>query len=430
MRINFKFLNCIFIFYFFLISFAYLWTGQHLFPLNIVPHMDVPFGDAEALIVIKDCPFSLQELYTGQGACDPYNRPFNYPPIIYFLSKNLSFIPYKYYFFLNILIYGFTLNIFLKKIESDLIKKNNSLITSLLFFTSLFNYPLILCIERGNYEFFIITLILLAFSLIFNKKNEVSSKFFLSKFILFLASLLKIYPIFILLTLNFFRLEIAKSLNLIKLLKNIFTPIILLYLSIGSSHTYLFKNTPKTEGGLGFGFLAYYQSDFGNFSNLLLFLKIIFLFTFSIFFWKILKKQNSQCFKFEDESINSFIALSTGFILNYFLIRSYDYRLAAFTPISIYLFFIFNCNSLKIIDEFTKSLLNKLFLSIHTLIFFEGYFSIGAWPPSTMNKFAAILRLSSDFIFQPIYVSLLLACILLFIKEKQFFAPRSLNFKS
>ena len=429
MRINFKFLNHIFISYFFLISFVYLWTGQHLFPLNIVPHMDIPFGDAEALIVIRDCPFSLQELYTGQGACDPFNRPFNYPPIIYFLSKNLSFIPYKYYFFLNILIYGFTLNILLKKIESELIKNNNSFIMSLLFITSLFNYPLILCIERGNYEFFIITLILLAFSLIFNKKNVASSKFFLSKFILFLASLLKIYPIFILLTLNFFRFGKINLNNLIRLLKNFLTPIILLYLSIGSSLTYLFKNTPKTEGGLGFGFLAYYQSDFGNFSNLLLFLKIIFLFIFSIFFWKILKKQNSQGFKFEDVSINSFIALSTGFILNYFLIRSYDYRLASFTPISIFLFFIFNSNSLKILDEFTKSLLNKVFLSIHTLIFFEGYFSIGAWPPSTMNKFAAILRLSSDFIFQPIYVSLLIACIL-FIKQKQFFAPRSLNFKS
>ncbi len=429
MKLNFKFLNYIFIFYFFLISFVYLWTGQHLFPLNIVPHMDIPFGDAEALIVIKDCPFSLQELYTGQGACDPYNRPFNYPPIIYFLSKNLSFIPYKYYFFLNILIYGFTLNILLKKFESDLIKNNNSFIISLLFITSLFNYPLILCIERGNYEFFIITLILLAFSLIFNKKNENSSKFFLSKFILFLASLLKIYPIFILLTLNFFRFEITKSINLGSILKNILTPILFLYLSIGSYFTYLFKNTPKTEGGLGFGFLAYYQGDFGNFSNLLLFVKIILLYTFSIFFWKILKKQNSQGFKFEDVSINSFIALSTGFILNYFLIRSYDYRLAAFTPISIFLIFIFNSNSLKILDEFTKSSLNKVFLSIHTLIFFEGYFSIGAWPPSTMNKFAAILRLSSDFIFQPIYVSLLIACIL-FIKEKQFFAPRSLNFKS
>ena len=129
------------------------------------------------------------------------------------------------------------------------------------------------------------------------------------------------------------------------------------------------------------------------------------------------------------DQLISFIALSTGFILNYFLIRSYDYRLAAFTPISIFLFFIFNSNSFKILDEFTKSLFNKLFLSIHTLIFFEGYFSIGAWPPSTMNKFAAILRLSSDFIFQPIYVSLLIVSIL-FIKEKQFFAPRSLNFKS
>ena len=106
MRLNFRFLNYTLILYFFLISFLYLWKSQYLFPLNIVPHMDIPIGDAKALTVIRDCPFTLGELYDGVGSCDPYNRPFNYPPIIYFLSKYLSFIPYKFYFFLNILIYG------------------------------------------------------------------------------------------------------------------------------------------------------------------------------------------------------------------------------------------------------------------------------------------------------------------------------------
>ncbi len=402
--------------------------GQYLFPLNIVPHMDIPMGDAKALIVIRDCPFSLGELYSGVGSCDPYNRPFNYPPIIYFLSKYLSFIPYKLYFFLNILIFGITLHFLFEKIEKALIKKNNSFIKSLLLISSLYNYPLILCIERGNYEFFIITLILLAFNLILKKNKEISSELNLSRFILFVASLLKIYPIFILITLNILNLGRIKKSNLNKLLKNILIPILLLYLSISSSMIYLFRNTPKTEGGLGFGFLAYYQSDFGIFSNLFLFLKIIIIFTSFLLFWKIFNTQKIQSFESESVSINPFISVSTGFIINYFLIRSYDYRLASFSPILIFLFYIFNSYSFKILDDFAKTFLKKIFLCLHILIFFEGYFSFGAWPPTTMNKFAAILRLSSDFIFQPIYIAFLIVFILS-IQKKFLLNTLSFNLK-
>ena len=429
MRLNFRFLNYTLILYFFLISFLYLWKSQYLFPLNIVPHMDIPIGDAKALTVIRDCPFTLGELYDGVGSCDPYNRPFNYPPIIYFLSKYLSFIPYKFYFFLNILIYGITLNLLFEKIEKSFIKKNNSSIKSLLLISSLYNYPLILCIERGNYEFFIITLILLAFNLVLKKNNEICSKLNLSKFILFVASLLKIYPIFILITFNFLDLERRKRSNLKKLLKSILMPLLLLYLSISSSLIYLFRNTPKTEGGLGFGFLAYYQSDFGNFSNIFLFLKIIIIFTSLLLFWKILYTQKNQSFQSEHGPINAFTSISTGFIINYFLIRSYDYRLASFSPILILLFYIFNSYSFKILDDFAKTFLKKMFLSLHILIFFEGYFSFGAWPPSTMNQFAAILRLSSDFIFQPIYIAFLIVFILS-IQKKFLLKTLSFNFKN
>ena len=48
-------------------------TGQHLFPLK-VPRVDIPFGDAEALIVMGLPLFAPRTLY---WAYDPYNRPFN-----------------------------------------------------------------------------------------------------------------------------------------------------------------------------------------------------------------------------------------------------------------------------------------------------------------------------------------------------------------
>jgi len=66
----------------------------------------------------------------------------------------------------------------------------------------LYNYPIMLCIERGNYELFVATLLLLSTNQLTRDKGSIANNLFYGKAFLFLGSIIKDHPIFSLFILN------------------------------------------------------------------------------------------------------------------------------------------------------------------------------------------------------------------------------------
>ena len=51
------------------------------------------------------------------------------------------------------------------------------------------------------------------------------------------------------------------------------------------------------------------------------------------------------------------------------------------------------------------------------IFFIDGYLALASWPPSTMNIFAAIFRVITDFFIQPIFIGLILNILYSIFKE-------------
>ena len=417
---KFKLANYSIDIYFLFLIFFYFLHNINLFPLNLIPPMNLHIGDGQAIIALKNCPYGLDELYKGINSCDPYNRPFNYPHLIYYLSKFFLVIPYKIYLLINSIIYLLGVNIFLKRLRKDFplleLKKWFNFF-KILF---LFNYPLMLCIERGNYEFFVICLILFA-NIGLTGKNKFKELYSIA--LISIGGFIKFYPLFSLLGINIYNLAFNQIITIKKFISSFYMPLIIL-ISIIPSFNFMIINTPKTEGGLGFGLLCLYQTELKQFSVIFLAIKLLIL-VFTLIYSKISK------IIFKDNIMQSsaiekmFILNSFNIIFVYFLSRSYDYRLAVFVPIlPICLYFIDKDHLIINFKIVQLNLNNFILLLIGSIFFVDGYLALASWPPSSMNLFAALFRVFNDFIVHPILIGIILK-ITLVIFQKLIYTSKS-----
>ncbi len=413
MRKNYKVITSILDFYFITLILFYFLFNYTLFPLNLVPPMDLPIGDGQAIIALKNCPYSLNELYMGINSCDPYNRPFNYPHLVYYLSKIFLIFPYRMYLILGSTLYLIGVKKFIKIISENFKLFNSSYLLNFFQISFLFNYPLMLCIERGNYELFIISLFLYSNIELFNPNRR---KQFFAIFLLTFGGLLKLYPVFSLIGINLYNIFFNKLISLKKIIKNLLLPFFIV-LTITPSLKYIISNTPKTQGGLGFGFLCIYQDELGKYSFLFLVIKLIIIFLIAVFS-RLSFHQLKEKIKRNSVINRIFVLNAFSFICIYFLSRSYDYRLSFFIPLlPLTLYFIENIHfKIKYINF--KLDYSVIFITLFTMIFFiDGYLALASWPPSTMNIFAAIFRVITDFFIQPIFIGLILNILYSIFKE-------------
>ena len=412
MRKNYKFINYILDFYFITLISLYFLFNYTIFPLNLVPPMDLPIGDGQAIMALKNCPYSLNELYMGINSCDPYNRPFNYPHLVYYLSKIFLIFPYRMYLILCSSLYLIGVRKFIKIISENFKLFKSSYLFSFIKVAFLFNYPLMLCIERGNYELFIISLFLYSNIELLNKKR----KQFFAIYLLTLGGLIKLYPVFSLIGINLYNIFLNKLISLKKIISNLLLPFFIV-LTITPSLKYIISNTPKTQGGLGFGLLCLYQDELGKYSLLFLVIKLLIIILIAVF-------SRLSCHQIdkkirENSLINKIFVLNAfSFICIYFLSRSYDYRLSFFIPLlPLTLYFIENIHfEIKYIN--IKLDFSVIFIIFFTMIFFiDGYSALASWPPSTMNIFAALFRVMTDLFLQPIFIGFIFNILYSIFKE-------------
>ncbi|OUL43760.1 hypothetical protein B0W81_02130, partial [Prochlorococcus sp. HOT_208_60] len=100
---------------------------------------------------------------------------------------------------------------FIKIISENFKLFNSSYLLNFFQISFLFNYPLMLCIERGNYELFIISLFLYSNIELFNPNRR---KQFFAIFLLTFGGLLKLYPVFSLIGINLYNIFFNKLISL------------------------------------------------------------------------------------------------------------------------------------------------------------------------------------------------------------------------
>ena len=281
--------------------------------------------------------------YNDRNGC-----PINYPKIWILISKSLS---NESLFNVILLInYGLYTYIFYY-----LIKNQNSFIY-IYFYISGASF---LLLERGNLEIIIFILI---FLFLINKK-------FLKIFFLFLSIILKIFPIFAL-------VSILNKKNILPFICT--TTLALLYFLITFSDLELiFRNTPKT-GDMSYGTLAisinlikhlHLEINYYLISFILVLLIIL---IYIIFFRKILISE-----KFTNSEM--FLTGSSIYCMTFILSSNHDYRL---------IFLIFSIplilNLKNFILKFSIILSLIISLELNRLIFFFGFFG------GVLNTFSKI----------------------------------------
>ena len=246
---------------------------------------------------------------------DPWNRPFNLPIIWFYIVDYFNLVEeinFKVFilFYISSFIYCILKII---SITESFIAKIFTVLTTLSSST-------ILAIERGNTDILIFSLIFLA---CFLKKS-------FSIFVLFCASILKLYPIFCLI-INFD--------NKKKIIISIVS-VFLILIILGNNLNYFFYNTHssfnsgisygiraiilgffKSIERLGFGFIE--ENDF-NYNIIFL---IFLLFSLSIFLFTFIKKNNYPNINFLDIKNRLFLAGGSVYCFSFIFFSSFDYRL-------------------------------------------------------------------------------------------------------
>ena len=376
-----------------------------IFPLGLIASMDIPFGDSLALTFLKNCTHSLIELYQGAESCDPYLRPFNYPAGVYYIS---SLIPRPAFYHLGCFASLSIASITVAHNACSETRKVPSLQRVWLFIVLFLNYPLYLAIERGNYELFVYLLIVLAsLPLPFTQPLARSVRINISFLLFFIGSILKVYP-----AIGF--VSAAAGLNKPRYWIISSALLILLFLYLSPTIGYISQNTPRSQGGLGFGFLALYSDDLIGYSWILLALKACLLIASSFLVYTTLIRVAAGRLKAYLFSAfpQSTLHLLVVFVLIYLLSVSYDYRLILLLPAMPRLFRLAGAMSSHCQPSAGSVILRNIPLLASSTLF-EGFLAGDAWPPSTMNNIAKLSRVTSDVVLQPLLVGCLISVIIL-----------------
>ncbi|MBC6417862.1 MAG: hypothetical protein GDA44_03240 [Prochloron sp. SP5CPC1] len=226
-------------------------------PFYGLPTMQPSFADLRQLTHSSGCSASIDELLQNTSNCDPFSRIFNYTPFSLALlrlfnvdSTSTSIIGLT----MGIIAILASIFVFFREPSSGF---NLKILCSTLFIGS---FPFQLALERGNYDLFILILLIL-FSLFVSKSRRLSGvlatmTISLAAISSFLLSALKIFPA-VGITIWYF---VQKPKNRIKreYLWTVCPAIVGVAIQLSYIPSIL-ANTPKSTGGISFGLLALYQ---------------------------------------------------------------------------------------------------------------------------------------------------------------------------
>ena len=364
-------------------------------PFYGLPHMQPGFADLRLLTHSSGCSASIDELLKNTSNCDPWSRPFNYPPFSLTLlrlfnvdSTSTSVIGLT----MGIIAILASIFVFFREPSSGL---NLKILGSTLFIGS---FPFQLALERGNYDLSILILLIL-FSLFVSKSRHLSGVLVtmtisLAAISSFLLSALKIFPA-VGITIWYFA---QKPKNRIKM-EYLWTvcPAILGVAIQLSSIPSILANTPKPNGGVSFGLLALYQGI--GLRGIELFyvislIKLLVLFTTLYIYLKFFLKNKSMNFH---TKIPVIFSLSFCIIASvYILSRSWDYRLIFLVFMLPFIANLYSSQKLKIMS---KSL--PLSLILGASIVFVVYEQYVKYVPYIPGKLGFWLSIFSDAVVQP-----------------------------
>ena len=285
---------------------------SYIFKFYNITHLEPSFADIrsyQALPLTVDNGFDpyVNHVY------DPWKRPFNLPIIWYYISKYLNLVnEFNFKFFIFLYISSFIFCI------TRIISISKNIISSFIIILLFLSSSTILAIERGNTDILIFSIIFIACAV---------NNFYISFVLIFLASILKLYPI----NINF-----DSKKRVIFSITGIFLIFLILFRNLSNffynTHssfdtgiTYGFRSIImglyKVEERLGLDLLSKNEISY----NLIYLSFIIFIALFVFYF--IRKKNNTNNINFTDTKNRLFIAGASIFCFSYIFFSSYDYRL-------------------------------------------------------------------------------------------------------
>lgn len=288
---------------------------SYIFKLYNITHLEPSFADIrsyQALPLTVDNGFDpyINHIY------DPWKRPFNLPIIWYYISKYLNLVNefnFKLFIFLYLSSFIFCV--------SRIISISKNIISSFIIILIFLSSSTILAIERGNTDILIFSIIFIACAV---------NNFYTSFVLIFLASILKLYPIF---TFNI-------NFNLKRKVVLSITGIFLIFIILFKNLNYFFYNTHSSfDTGITYGFrsiiMGLYKveerlgldllSKNEILYNMIFLSFIIFICLFILYF--IRKKNYFNNINFTNIENRLFIAGASIYCFSFIFFSSYDYRL-------------------------------------------------------------------------------------------------------
>ena len=221
------------------ISFVYDINYHQVWKFFGVPAREVLFSDIYPFFVNDFCKINsinTQDYYDQFKNCDAWQRIYNYMPIwIEFLKLGIH---KEYYYLFGILFSSLFFLAFFKLITI------NSKKEFFIYFLAILSPPIMLAVERGNYDTFIFFLCFLYIFLL--KKNNLFLNIF-SYILIFFTSLLKFYPIF--LVFLFFKKNLLNKILSISIFFIFF-----IYILINLTDIYLIKDNTQESVFFSYGY--------------------------------------------------------------------------------------------------------------------------------------------------------------------------------
>lgn len=334
-----------------------------------IPRIIPGYADLRQLTYTSGCNETFSELLSGAVICDPWDRPFNYPwlslKVLRLLGVNADSTE-----FLGGLLGLFSIAITLIFIFSILKSPPIGLWLSSIV---LLSFPFQLALERGNYELIVFCGSLMVPFVLFSPwfSGFLAARGIVAALLSFLVTVLKIHPVA---GLAPWALGLAitwpeKKARWIPILIFILSSLGIL-IQIGDIPLML-SNTPNSDGWLGFGLFASYQSRRGNSFGLVITIvkaSIIFISARYLMSRSLKPIYDFKPYsKIKEYSRQSSLLFSIMFLAIWIIGKSWDYRL-------IFLFGIvpFFLNTYSSLNQHQKIIV-KLVGCGTIFVLFEGY---------------------------------------------------------
>jgi hypothetical protein len=371
-----------------------------------IPRIIPGYADLRQLTYTSGCNETFSDLLSGAVICDPWDRPFNYPWLSLKVLRLLG-VSADTTEFLGGLLGLFSIAITLIFIFSILKSPAIGLWLSSIL---LLSFPFQFALERGNYELIVFCGSLMIPFVLFSPwfSRFLAARGVVAALLSFSVTVLKIHPVA---GLAPWALGLAITWPE---KKATWIPILILILSslgiiiqIGDIPLML-ANTPNSDGWLGFGLLASYQSKRGNsFGFLVTLVKIIIIFVSAKYFigrsLKLIYVFKPYS-KLEEYSRQSSLLFSIMFLAIWIISKSWDYRL-------IFIFGIvpFFINKYSSLNPHQKIIL-KLVGCGTIFVLFEGYAAGGLTDYGA--RIGRLLGFISNVAVQPVLIGFLVAFLL------------------